>query len=50
MMKKLYTTPLIKVAKVRTHTILAGSPANSYYNNQGDIRYSATEVGAENAD
>ena len=49
-MKKQYTTPLVKVVKVHTHTLLAGSPENRYYNNQGDIRFSATEVSAENAD
>jgi hypothetical protein len=50
LMKKQYITPASKVVRVHTRTILAGSPANQYYDNQGDIRYSATEVGAEYAD
>ena len=50
MMKKTYTTPLMKVINLRAHTILAGSPANEYESNEGRIRYSFTEVDAEDAD
>jgi hypothetical protein len=49
-MKKLYISPASRVVRLRAHTILAGSPANTYSNNEGTIRYNPTEVSAEDAD
>ena len=49
-MKKLYISPASRVVRLRAHTILAGSPANSYGGNQGNIRYNPNEVSAEDAD
>ena len=49
-MKKKYITPTTTAITLRTHTILVGSPANSYGDNEGRIRYSSTEVDAKDAD
>ena len=49
-MKKQYLSPAIMTIRLQASTILTGSPANEYSNNQGRIRYSSTEVSAEEAD
>ena len=49
-MKKQYITPASTVISLHARTILAGSPANEDGDNEGNIRYSATEVSAEEAD
>ena len=49
-MKKQYVTPATKAIRLQASTILTGSPANEYGDNQGRIRYSSTEVSAEDAD
>ena len=48
-MKKKYTTPANTAISIRTASLLSGS-GNEYYDNQGKIRFSSTEVEASEAD
>lgn len=49
-MSKKYTTPACTAISVRTITMIAGSPTNEYISNEGFIRFSSTEVSADDAD
>ena len=49
-MKKKYITPASTVVPLQATTILVGSLANDYYDNQGKIVYDDNEVDAEFAD
>ena len=48
-MKKKYITPACTAISIRTASLLSGS-GNEYYDNQGKIRFSSTEVDASEAD
>ena len=48
-MKKKYLTPASKAISLHTTRLLMQSN-NEYYGNQGKIRYSSSEVAAEDAD
>lgn len=48
-MKKKYLTPACKAISLHTTRLLMQSN-NEYYDNQGKIRYSGTEVDAGDAD
>ncbi|MBR2154636.1 MAG: hypothetical protein IJ901_08505 [Bacteroidaceae bacterium] len=48
-MKKKYLTPTSTTISISaTHLLMQSN--NEYYNNQGKIRYSSSEVAAEDAD
>ena len=48
-MKKKYLTPTSTTISISaTHLLMQSN--NEYYENQGKIRYSSSEVGAEDAD
>lgn len=48
-MKKKYLTPVCTTISIPTTRLLMQSN-NKYYDNQGKIRYSSSEVAAEDAD
>lgn len=48
-MKKKYTTPASTAISIRTASLLSDS-GNEYGDNQGNIRFSSTEVDASEAD
>ena len=49
-MKQRYITPAITAVIVRTPYLMTVSPTNEYGNDYGHIRFSSTEVEANDAD
>ncbi|MBR6086421.1 MAG: hypothetical protein IKP84_00785 [Prevotella sp.] len=49
-MKQRYITPAITAVIVRTPYLMTVSPTNEYGNDYGRIRFSSTEVEANDAD
>lgn len=49
-MKKRYDTPACRTIVMETGVFLSALSANTYGNDEGNIRYLSTEVNAEDAD
>ena len=49
-MKRQYITPATTAIGLRSKSQLLAASENEYSNNQGHVRFSATEVNAEDAD